>query len=88
MLNRSTTAMSVSTVLSETERQLLDHFVPDRGIDHTKRALFTYIIKIARLGGYLARTNDPPPGNIVMWRGLSHLTDIVIGFEAAKDVGN
>jgi hypothetical protein len=36
----------------------------------------------------LARASDPPPGNLVMWRGLSRLTDIVLGFEAAKLVGN
>ncbi|WFU40045.1 hypothetical protein QA640_38430 [Bradyrhizobium sp. CB82] len=35
--------------------------------------------KIARLGGYLARASDPPPGNTVMWRGLSRLTDIALG---------
>jgi hypothetical protein len=34
------------------------------------------LTKIARLGGYLARANDPPPGNTFMWRGLSRLTDI------------
>jgi hypothetical protein len=50
--------------------------------------MYTCIIKVARLGGYLALTNDPLPGNIVMWRGLSRLTDIVMGFEAAKDVSN
>jgi RNA-directed DNA polymerase len=27
---------------------------------------------------YLARKNDPPPGNIVMWRSLSRLTDIAL----------
>jgi hypothetical protein len=88
MLNRSTTAIPVSVVFSETERQLLDNLVPDLRTDHTRRSLSTYIVKVARLGGYLARTSDPPPGNIVMWRGLSRLTDIVLGFEAAKDVGN
>jgi hypothetical protein len=66
MLNRSTTAIPVSSVFSETERQLLHHLVPVRGIDRTKRSLSTYIIKVARLGGYLARANDSPPGNIVM----------------------
>src|SRR5439155_10794638 len=46
-------------------------------------------IKIARLGGYLARANDPAPGNIVMWRGLSRLTDIELGAHVgAKIVGN
>jgi hypothetical protein len=46
------------------------------------------IVKLARLGGYLARAGDPPPGNKVIWRGLCRLTDIQIGFDAAKDVGN
>ena len=39
------------------------------------------------MGGYLARASDPPPGNMVMWRGLARLTDIVIGFEMAKTCG-
>jgi hypothetical protein len=39
----------------------------------------SYLIKVARLGGYLARAHDPPPGNTVMWRGLSRLTDIKLG---------
>ena len=80
--------MSVRSFQKQNERQLLDHLGPDRGIDHTKRLLSTYIIKVARLGGYPARTNDASPGNIVMWRGLSRLTDIVPGFEAAQNVGN
>jgi len=47
------------------------------------------LTKLARLGGYLARASDPPPGNIVMWRGLARLTDIQIGVEiGAEDVGN
>ena len=36
-------------------------------------------IEIALLGGNLARANDPPPGNTVMWRGMSRLTDIALG---------
>jgi hypothetical protein len=49
-----------------------------------------YLTKLARLGGYLARSNDPPPGNTVIWRGLSRLTDIEIGAEigVAGNVGN
>jgi hypothetical protein len=33
------------------------------------KALSTCLTKIAGLGGYLARANDPPPGTTVMWRG-------------------
>lgn len=49
-----------------------------------------YLMKLARLGGYLARAGDPPPGNIVIWLGLSRLTDIELGAEiaAAGNVGN
>jgi len=40
-------------------------------------------------GGYLARAKDPPPGNIVMWRGLSRLNDITLGATQQADiVGN
>jgi len=89
MLNRSTSAAPSSIAFTDTECQLLDHLVPDRGKNRSrKKSLSSYIIKVARLGGYLARASDPPPGNIVMWRGMSRLTDIVLGFEAAKLVGN
>jgi hypothetical protein len=89
MLNRSVAGMPADHVFSETECQLLDHLIPDRQLKRTvKRSLSFYISKLARLGGYLARSGDPPPGNRVMWRGLSPLTDIELGFNAAKLVGN
>jgi len=33
------------------------------------------------LGGYLARAHDPPPGNLVVWRGLARLNDLALGAE-------
>jgi hypothetical protein len=53
----------------------------------SKKSLSDYLIKLARLGGYLARADDSPPGNTVMWRGLSRLTDIELGFELAQNCG-
>jgi len=49
-----------------------------------------YITKLARLGGYLARASDPPPGIVVIWRGITRLTDIELGAEigTARIVGN
>jgi hypothetical protein len=40
-------------------------------------------VQLAKLGGYLARNSDPPPGNTVIWRGLSKLIDIELGFNLA-----
>ena len=47
------------------------------------------VTTIAKLGGYLGRANDPPPGNTVIWRGLSRLTDIALGARIGPEfVGN
>jgi hypothetical protein len=70
--------------------RLLDHLVKDRGTAAPgKVSLAKYLFKLARLGGYLGRKCDSPPGNLVMWRGLSRLTDIELGFSlGAGLVGN
>jgi hypothetical protein len=89
MLNRSTSNAPPSIALTSLERRLLDRLVPDqKNAPCDKNTLSIYLTKVARLGGYLARASDSPPGNTVMWRGLARLTDIVIGYELAKDVGN
>jgi hypothetical protein len=45
---------------------------------------------VAKLGGYLARRNDPPPGAKVVWRGLRRLEDLTRGYRLAntKIAGN
>lgn len=76
--------------LTPLEVKVLDRLVPDTRSDRASaRSLAFYANKIARLGGYLNRRRDPPPGNIVMWRGLTRLTDIGLGLSlAAELVGN
>jgi hypothetical protein len=88
MLNRSMPDASPTLALTEVEIALLDQLVKDRN-SPGRKTIGHYLIKIARLGGYLARANDPPPGNMVMWRGLSRLTDIALGATVgAGFVGN
>ncbi len=87
MLNRETLNLSPKLALSELELKILDHVKPDK--KPIKSNLSKYILKIAKLGGYLARSSDPPPGNNVLWRGLQRLTEIQIGVEIGmKLVGN
>jgi Transposase DNA-binding/Transposase DDE domain len=81
MLNRSLPEASPQMALTSTELYLLDQLVPDRpGQLPPNNTLTLYLTKLARLGGYLARAKDPPPGNTVMWRGLTRLSDIQLGF--------
>jgi len=85
MINRSAPQAAPGLVLTAPEIALLDRLVPDKARARTgARTLSSYLIKVARLGGYLARTRDPPPGNMVMWRGLSRLTDIALGATLAQ----
>ncbi len=88
MINRSLPQAEPDLVLTKLEIKLLDQLVPNRGTPPTRTSLSKYLTKIARLGGYLARANDPPPGNTVMWRGLARLTDIKLGATLAGVVGN
>ena len=84
MINRTAPAAPPELALTETEITVLDQLLPDIDREPQKH-LSLYLIKIARLGGYLARAHDPPPGNIVMWRGWSRLADIVLGATMTTD---
>jgi hypothetical protein len=91
MLNRAAPNAEPDTALASIEIGLLDQLVADTGNRRCRPGTLSfYLTKLARLGGYLARSSDPPPGNIVIWRGLSRLTDIEIGLELglARNVGN
>lgn len=88
MLNRIAHNVPARLALTVFEINLLDHLIRNK-MRSRKKKLSDYLTKIARLGGYLARTSDAPPGNLVMWRRLSRLTDIALGFNMAlKIVGN
>jgi hypothetical protein len=90
MINRQCPNAPLEVALTKIEINLLDQVVKYKKNGHSnKRKLSDYLTRIAILGGYLARASDPPPGNIVMWRGLARLTDIMPGFNLrVKIVGN
>ena len=87
MTNRTSPELPASLVFTETEIKLLEHLVPMKE-ESAKKTVGNFLIRLARLGGYLNRAGDSPPGNMVLWRGMARLTDIHLGFSLAKDVGN
>ena len=90
MLNRTAPDAPPQFALTDNEIRLLDRLVNDPGKKPPRvKTLSHYLTRLARLGGYLARASDPPPGNTVMWRGLTRLTDIELGAElGGGNVGN
>jgi hypothetical protein len=82
MINRVAARASPRLALTEDEIMLLDQ-IPHRRDNGQAGSLADYLTRIARLGGYLARKHDPPPGNTVIWRGWSRLMDIKFGASLA-----
>ena len=83
MLGREVPKASPAAVFTDTERQLLERTAPESK-QKLPRDLDFYVRLVARLGGYLDRTSDAPPGTTVIWRGLSRLADLVEGARIAE----
>jgi hypothetical protein len=81
MLRRAEPNCAPAAIFADTELVVHERTTPALKQGQT-RDLDFYLTAVARLGGYLARRHDPPPGTIVLWRGFSRLADLVIGFEA------
>jgi len=90
MLNRVAPHTAPELAFTPEEVRVLDHLGKNKdSYSVVEPTLASSIHQLARLGGYLARTGDGPPGNLVIWRGLARLTDIVLGFQlGAQVVGN
>ena len=84
MINRAAPDASPRLALTEGEVCLLDRMAGRLGNRSPPATLSDYLVQIARLGGYLARASDPPPGHTVMWRGWSRLMDIKLGAAIAR----
>ena len=66
--------------MNENISSVCQTFRNDKPAVHRRRPqLSNYLIQVARLGGYLARNGDPPPGNETTWIGLVRLIDIQLG---------
>jgi hypothetical protein len=86
MVNRADPEAPASLVFTDTELHIMDHLY--RRPSGPRRVAY-YLNAVAKLGGYLNRKHDLPPGNMVLWRGFARLTDIHLGFAiAAGVVGN
>ncbi|MFI0478939.1 MAG: transposase DNA-binding-containing protein [Candidatus Rhabdochlamydia sp.] len=83
MIARISPNAQPEVAFTKEELEVLDA-VPNKSSDNMQnKTLYYYLNKVAKLGGYMNRALDPPPGNMVMWRGFSKLSDIRFGFNMA-----
>ena len=86
-INRSVPDAPPEVSFTATEITLLDQLVKDTARTANAPPLSHSLIKLAQLGGYLARASDPPPGNKVIWRGMHRLIDIELGYWLGRKKG-
>ncbi len=68
-------------VASELERRVIA--AQTGGLGAEAMTIRAFVRGVARLGGYLGRKNDGPPGWKTLWRGYQRLRDIIAGMELA-----
>ena len=79
LLGRACPELPAEVLLSETEVTVLNAFAKQHRIKPPAN-LGDAVRLVARLGGYLGRNNDPPPGHQVMWKGYAVLQMLCLGF--------
>ena len=85
MTSRATPDVPAEVAMTKEEIEVLDRLAGDTE-PPPRPTVSHYLVAVAKLGGYLARAKDPPPGNLVIWRGLTRLMDIHLGFELSRGV--
>jgi hypothetical protein len=84
LIARTNPSMSCSELLSEPEWTVLAAKSSLSGRQSaTPPSIAEALISIAKLGGYLARKKDGPPGTLVLWRGWKRLMDLAEGWSMA-----
>jgi len=80
-LARGDSSVSPAVLLSEAERTILETKFPELSGQDGK----SYAVSVAKLGGYLDRGSDPPPGWETMWKGLQKLRMWAEGYELGAE---
>lgn len=71
-----------STVATDREIEIVKKLTKPRGLVLTVRQ---FVDGVAKLGGYLGRKCDGPPGWQSLWRGYQRLADILLGMELREE---
>jgi hypothetical protein len=79
LLGRDTPELPPQLLFSDIELTVLGAFARSRALP-APTTLGDAVRMVARLGGYLARTRDPPPGHQLMWYGYATLQGMCAGY--------
>jgi hypothetical protein len=86
LLGRETPELPAEVLFSDVELRTLRAYAKKK--EMTPPVLLGEAVRlVARIGGYLGRNNDPPPGHQVIWQGYAVLQFMCTGFALLEDDG-
>jgi hypothetical protein len=79
LLGRETPDLPAEVLFSDVELKVLAAFAKQRKLRAPHR-LHDAVYVVGKMGGYMGRKNDPPPGHQLMWHGYTYLRILCIGY--------
>lgn len=80
LLGREAPSLSAEILFSDLEIKVLNAFAQKKNYSPPD-SLGAAVKLVAKMGGYLDRANDPPPGHQIMWHGYFYLQAMCEGFQ-------
>jgi hypothetical protein len=87
LLGREESGLPPGVLFSDLEIEVLTAFANNRRDLKPPEGLGDAVRLVARLGGYLDRKSDPPPGHQVLWAGYTKLRGMCEGFLLGRQGG-
>ena len=79
LLGRETPELDPEVFFSDLEVEFLAAYAKDRRLP-PPTSLGAAVFLVGKIGGYMARKSDPPPGHEIMWRGYTDLRTMCLGY--------
>ncbi len=84
LLGRETPELPAEVLFSDIELRTLRAYAKKKGLK-APALLGEAVTLVAKIGGYLGRSNDPPPGHQLLWQGFAAFQFMCLGFALLQD---
>ena len=84
LLGRETPQLPAEVLFSDIELRTLHAYAKKKRLK-PPALLGEAVTLVAKIGGYLGRNNDPPPGHQLLWQGYAEFQFMCLGFELLED---
>jgi hypothetical protein len=84
LLGRETPELPAEVLFSDIELRTLRAYAKKKGLQ-PPLLLGEAVQLVAKIGGYLGRNKDPPPGHQLLWQGYTEFQFMCLGFALLED---